>query len=51
MAVGANPPSSMVLASQNFDLIFNLKKSDSILKIKDGIDMHANIQTKQQGRI
>ena len=34
MAVGANTPSSMASASQNFDLIFNLKKK-IMLKIKE----------------
>ena len=34
MAVGANTPSSMASASQNFDLIFNLK-TNLTLKIKE----------------
>ena len=34
MAVGANTPSSMASASQNFDLIFNLK-TNLMLKIKE----------------
>ena len=30
MALGANTPSSMASASQNFDLIFNLKKKNNV---------------------
>ena len=42
MAVGANTPSSMASASQNFDLIFDLKKKIIMLKIKE----HRRVRVK-----